>query len=135
MSFFDDVGTFHAKFDLPVARRGVPCIPMGPETTLYRLRFLYEELREFERALQEDDLHGQIDALADLVYVALGTAHYLGAPFNEVWQAVQTSNLSKERGHGEHKRGPVEVIRKPVGWQPPDIKSIVEHYNLLHTTL
>ena len=71
-------------------------------------------------------------ALADLVYVALGTAHYLGIPFNAVWIEVQRSNLAKELrrlGDTDHKRGSVEVIRKPPDWKPPAIAELIAAHN------
>lgn len=121
MSYFNDVGTFHAKFERPVVDRG-PVRLMDPEEFAYRLKFLNEELAEFYAAHEAGDLVQAADALADLVWVALGTAHHMSVPFDLVWSAVRRANNAKILAPPEdaaHKRGAVERIRKPPGWHPP----------------
>lgn len=121
MSYFNDVGRFHRKFDLPVTGDRPPAM-LAPDVFRYRLQFMQEELDEFVTAHLEGDLEATLDALVDLAWVAMGTAHFLGAPFDEGWQEVVRANMEKERGEadGAHKRGVAEVIRKPSGWRPPD---------------
>lgn len=124
MSYFDDVGAFHVRFGLP--RAGDHRAPELPtyDVARYRLRFLDEELAELETALMVGDLALAADALADLVYVALGTAHLLGLPFDAIWAEVQRANLAKERATGpddaRSKRGHALDVVKPAGWRPPD---------------
>lgn len=131
-SYFQDVGEFHAKFGLPITRRDRPAAFPAPEVVKYRFQFMQEELTEFAEGCTENDLAKVADALADLVYVALGTAHYFGIPFEEVWQAVQQANMRKIRTlepNLEHKRGMVEVIRKPIDWEPPRITLLLNMHN------
>lgn len=131
-TFFDDVGAFHRKFGQPVTNEAHHCeFPTEAEFS-YRMRFMHEELWELERAYHLGKLPDAVDALVDLVYVALGTAHYFGAPFNEAWAAVQEANMQKVRaepGDTDHKRGPMEPMRKPPGWKPPDIEGIIMKHN------
>src|SRR5262252_8227320 len=124
MSFYDDVGNFHVKFGL-ATEGSLPPQPLDPEILAFRVKFMLEELAEFcdaygmrivsarlaavsdevdgdsEQALTPVDVTGAADALADLVYVALGTAHMMGLPFNEIWEAVQKANMEKVRADGD----------------------------------
>jgi predicted HAD superfamily Cof-like phosphohydrolase len=133
MGMFEDVEKFHRRFGLPVAGRGAPCAPMDTMTAEYRLNFLREELVEFQVALARGRLDDQLDALVDLAWVAMGTAHYMGAPFQEAWDLVAAANMRKVRKTvevpGDHKRGTAEVIRKPFGWEPPDVQGAIDARN------
>lgn len=150
MSYFDDVGDFHRKFGLPTYRVAKPAL-LEPATLRFRLNFLMEELAEYCEAcgvhvvasslriqaklvqtVEEDilvipggqDLHKAADALADLTYVALGTAHLMGLPFDTVWDTVQRANMTKERATGaddpRSKRGSALDVVKPEGWIAPN---------------
>ena len=110
--FFKDVGDFHAKFGLDhvMCNREETCASPGPdprqisaELREFRLIFLEEELNELRQAYADQDLPGIADALVDLVYVALGTAHLHGFPFDELWAVVQEANMAKERCLIDHK--------------------------------
>jgi predicted HAD superfamily Cof-like phosphohydrolase len=71
------------------------------------------------------------DALIDLVYVAMGTAHLLGLPWEALWNEVQIANMRKVRAAADasdSKRGSAFDVVKPPGWQPPNIKRILENY-------
>lgn len=123
MSYFDSVRQFHLKvlgledvkptFEMPVSMQ-------------QRLDFMEEEIHELSDAHSNMDLVGVADALADLVYVALGTAHMLGIPFDEVFKVVHAANMQKQRGMT--KRGMVFDAIKPAGWVGPEaeIAAILE---------
>jgi len=130
-SFFDDVGEFHRKFDLPVSDPEEPCSEMSMDEGQYRMDFIEEEMKELTEAFILEDLEGQIDALLDIAWVALGTLHYLGAPGNELWAELRRANMDKVRAtdNSSHKRGSHEVVRKPLGWKPPDIRGVIRKYN------
>lgn len=131
---FHDVGDFHEKFGLPVVRH--PGDGMGPqgwsdELMEFRLRFLAEELKEFEEGVQQQDHAKMADALIDLVYVAMGTAHHLGYPWQELWSEVQRANMTKQRAQADGSdsaRGSSLDVVKPPGWEPPDVESILRRY-------
>jgi predicted HAD superfamily Cof-like phosphohydrolase len=131
-TFFEDVGSFHRKFNLPATRDGRAHEIPDAETVNYRIKFMEEELGEFARAYLSRDAAGMLDALVDLAWVAMGTAHYMGAPFTEAWDEVVRANMAKvlaTEGDAEHKRGPAEVIRKPPGWQAPDIEAVLDRHD------
>lgn len=126
---YRDVAEFHRKFGLPTAGPGVVPKLTAPSVSLFRTQFLEEELRELRTALDFDDLAGAADALVDLVYVALGTAHLLGLDFPAHWAEVQRANLAKERATSaddpRSKRGHHLDVVKPEGWLPPDHAAIL----------
>jgi predicted HAD superfamily Cof-like phosphohydrolase len=80
-----------------------------------------EELAETEQAMFADDLPAIADGLADLIYVAIGTAVAYGIDLRPVWAAVQAANLGKLGGtvREDGKR------MKPPGWKPPDVAAIL----------
>jgi len=128
ISDFNAVGLFNLKFGLPIAGTSAPKV-LDDETFLYRFQHLHEELHELVKAQRGRDLAGIADALADLVYVALGTAHFYGIPFDAVFAEVQRANITKARatsaGDSRSKRGSALDVVKPAGWQPPDIEGIL----------
>jgi len=115
MSYFEDVTAFH-QVVLGVDQTQ-PRMP-GPLFAQERYAFMLEELDEFSEAYFEDNLVGMADALADIVYVALGTAYQMGLPFDEIWEAVQKANMSKVRGMTA--RGNAIDAAKPQGWVGPE---------------
>ena len=135
---FDDVGDFHRKFQLPSVPAGGGGAEPGHvvefDESLYqfRLKFLKEELKEFERGWKAGDLPQVADALVDLVYVALGTAQLLGLPWQELWDEVQRANMSKVRASTAVEsmrstgRGHASDVLKPPDFVPPDIAGILE---------
>lgn len=133
-TFFEDVGHFHQRFDLPCARpdRGPIARPrlLDEETFRFRLKFLKEEIEELEDAHDTRRLDKFADALVDLVYVALGTAHLAGVPFEAVWREVHAANMKKVRATSaeQSKRGSTLDVVKPPSWQPPDVaRVLIEH--------
>ncbi len=125
---FDDVGDFHEKFGLGNVTHGEPgIVGMPADLFEFRLKFLKEELQEFEDAMLGGYEDFAFDALLDLVYVAMGTAHLLGFPWQEGWDLVQAANMAKERAirSEQSARGSTWDVVKPEGWQPPDIKGLL----------
>ena len=72
LSNYEDVCAFHEKFGL-MPQGTIPKV-LDSNTARFRITFLEEELNEYKKAVAENDLEGQADALIDLVYVAMGTA-------------------------------------------------------------
>lgn len=135
MSNYADVGNFHLKF-------GLPAFEVGPDTDntheeykemlRFRFRFLLEELEEFAVGADKNDHAQMFDALLDLVYVALGTAHLLGYPWQDGWNLVQKANMAKMRASGaddplSKRKNSLDVV-KPEGWIPPDISGLLKKY-------
>lgn len=128
---FEDVGDFHSKYGLPRAGKLLPHL-LPPNAQKFRENFLQEELDEFIRAWTFEDLPGAFDALLDLVYVALGTAHMMGLPWQEGWDEVQRANMTKVRAASAEdargKRGSALDVVKPEGWLPPDLEGVLNRY-------
>ena len=158
-SNFIDVGTFHHRFGLDhVVRRDTDTHEVianepGPreidtELLEFRIKFLAEELQEFAHAagfsFEFDfkpnfgavvDHPKAFDALLDLAYVVFGTAHLLGYPWQEGWARVQYANMQKERADGADdqrstRKHTLDVV-KPEGWEPPDIKAVLEAHGFV----
>lgn len=114
-----DVLVFHQKFCIPMA--SAPSF-LDEEAFKFRLKFMREELNEFEEGHQTCDMHEAADALVDLAYVLHGTALIMGLPWPTLWDEVQRANMAKIRAAhaGESKRGSALDVIKPAGWTPPD---------------
>lgn len=129
---FEDVGDFHKKFGLPRAEPSRQPRLLPEDMLRYRVGFMREELAEIVEAHDKGDLAGFLDGLVDLAWVAMGTAHYAGLPFDDAWDEVLRANMEKVRaadGDGDHKRGVAEVIRKPESWRPPDVAGVIARYS------
>lgn len=109
-----------------------PKVPTVPDATTRQLRanLNFEEAIEFAQAIGFDvtkfalyseenpdiDLVAAADAIADLIYVALGAAIALGVDIRPVWDIVQRCNMAKLGGpvRADGKR------LKPEGWVGPE---------------
>lgn len=111
---FRDVRDFIEKFAQPIDQ---PLHTDGGHLKAMRMLLIAEETEELADALFRNDRADVADALADLIYVAIGAAITFGIDLRPVWQAVQATNMAKEGG-GVREDG---KILKPEGWQPPDI--------------
>lgn len=123
-SLMIDIIEFHQKFSL--AYDGPPR-ELPPDLSGFRSGFLCEELREYTDGVIRGDKEKQLDALVDLVYVALGTAYLHGFDFDEAWRRVHAANMAKVRTAREEdsKRGSSFDVVKPPGWTPPDLSDLV----------
>lgn len=116
---FLDVKAFYEKFNIP--HHTTPTL-LDPETFVFRMRRLQEEVVEFDEAYNTRDLAGAADALIDLVYIAMGTAINMGLPWDALWAEVQRANMEKVRAQRpeDSKHGTTLDIIKPLFWQAPD---------------
>lgn len=113
---FDDVRKFHWKFNIPIASK--PMHLSTPRRDL-RVRLLQEEMNELRAAVDGGSVEDVADALADIVYIAIGTSLEYGIDLRTVWKEVHGSNMRKTGGG---KRADGKVL-KPKGWKGPDIRS------------
>ena len=122
MSMFTDVKAFHQAFGQRVAEK--PELPDTSERTL-RMKLLAEEMYEYTIAENENDLVEIADALADIIYIACGTAVSYGIPLDDVFEEVHASNMAKLVDGKPLKREDGKVI-KPADWNPPDVEGVLK---------
>ena len=106
----------------------IPEVP-DPPIAERRIEMLREEVDELEDAVADIDIVEYADAIADIIYVALGAAVEAGIDIEPVIEEVIDSNNSKidwERGlpWARHDNG---KIAKTERYSPPNIRSIILH--------
>ncbi|RLC08225.1 MAG: hypothetical protein DRI24_23680 [Deltaproteobacteria bacterium] len=95
-----------------------------------RIEFINEEIEELEEAHITFDKPEMLDALVDIVVVAMGTAILMGWDFDEAWKRVHDANMAKEvhwRDEGDagtDRDMPVD-LRKPEEWVAPNHEDLV----------
>lgn len=132
-NYFADVGEFHRKFEIPVFDPCKPCAFPSSGIMIYRLRFLAEEMEELRLAWIDQNLPEALDAIADIVYVAMGTAHYFNMPFPDVWREIHRANMDRVKCTRENcppeKQYRTDMVIKPPNWKPPRIAELLENHN------
>ena len=126
MTMFTDVKDFHQAFGQRIGEK--PELPDRKERTL-REKLLEEEFNEYMRAELNDDLVEIADALADIIYIACGTAVSYGIPLDDVFAEVHRSNMAK-LVDGKVIRREDGKVQKPEGWTAPDIRGVLEKSHL-----
>jgi predicted HAD superfamily Cof-like phosphohydrolase len=116
---------FHTTFGLTV--RNQPEIAVTEAAEL-RQSLILEEVQELTDAVYEEDIVEIADALADIVYIAYGTALEYGIPLDKVLEEVHRSNMAK-RVDGKVIRREDGKVLKPEGWQAPRIAEILGKSN------
>ena len=106
-------------------------IPEVPDTPIAerRIEMLREEVNELEDAVADIDIVEYADAIADIIYVALGAAVEAGIDIEPVIEEVIDSNNSKidwqsAQPWARHGNG---KIAKDEHYRAPDIRSIILH--------
>ena len=124
INFVGDIYDFHEKFGLKYSG---PPRELLSDMGMFRIRFMKEELDEYGQACLDGNKAKQLDALVDLVYVAIGTAYLQGFDFTEAWRRVHAANMKKVRAveASASVRGSVYDVVKPPGWQAPNLEDLV----------
>lgn len=122
MSFYTDVKDFHIAFGQRVGNE--PSLPEDYNERELRMSLLEEEVNEYFDAEEKADLVEIADALADIIYIACGTAVSYGIPLDRIFDEVHYSNMAK-LVDGKVIRRDDGKVQKPAGWQPPNIKKIL----------
>ena len=134
------VAEFHAAFGVPVS---------GPvptyDTIKLRAKLISEEAIETNDALfdleklqliadqnspEAKELKAHLlKELADLLYVAYGTADILGLNLDAAYAEVHKNNMSKLGPDGKPIRREDGKVMKPEGYKPCDLKHLIEDIN------
>ena len=115
--FVKDINDMHLKYGVNEKVKEFDTEKLK-EFFKFRFRFLEEELKELELAKTDDDA---VDALIDLVVVALGTLDAFDVDIQLAWDRVLEANMNKEIGvkaSRPNKLGLPDLI-KPAGWEAP----------------
>jgi predicted HAD superfamily Cof-like phosphohydrolase len=90
----NQVAEFHSTFKHPIVSQ--PAIPSKERCDL-RISLLAEELKELQKAIDDNNLVEVADAFCDLQYVLSGAIleFGLGEKFKELFDEVHRSNMSK----------------------------------------
>lgn len=119
----EQVAEFHRAYELPL--RLTPTPEVGQREAELRQRLIEEEVAELRAAAERSDLVGVADGLADIVYVAYGTAHVYGIDLDAVLAEVHSSNMTKLGSDGRPVRRDDGKILKGPGYRPPDIAAVL----------
>ena len=92
-----------------------------------RLHLILEEVSELATALMNSDTTGAADALADLLYVALGSAVAFRLPIDLIFAEVHRSNMTKGQGSKEDPR----LRDKGSEYEPPQIEEILRAHGVI----
>ena len=115
---------FHEAFNLP--REPLPTGHVGDTLAQLRVRLLREEVEEFADATEQRDLVAIADALADVVYVAYGSAITYGIDLDAVVREVHRANMSKLDTAGRPiMRGDGKVL-KSARYTPPNVEKVID---------
>jgi len=117
------VAEFHRAYGLPV--RDEPQRAVDAAQVALRQSLIEEEVGELRAAAAAGDLIGVADALADIVYVAYGTAHTYGVDLDAVLDEVHASNMTKLGADGAPIRREDGKVLKGPDYRPPDIGAVL----------
>jgi predicted HAD superfamily Cof-like phosphohydrolase len=93
---------------------------------LYK-NLILEEVGELEQAVSSADRVETLDALIDVIVVAIGAIHSLGVDAEGAWKEVMSSNFAKiDKQTGRVRKREDGKVLKPVGWSPPNLKPYIK---------
>ena len=92
-----------------------------------RLHLICEEVNELALALMDSDEVAAADALADLLYVTLGSAVAFSIPIDLVFAEVHRSNMTKGSGSKDDPR----LRDKGESYEPPQIEAILRAHGVV----
>jgi predicted HAD superfamily Cof-like phosphohydrolase len=113
-----DICDLHVKFGVH-SRVAAMTAYQREQFLNFRIEFIEEETVELASADSKEDT---VDALIDIVVVALGTLDAFGVDISKAWNEVHTKNMQKSPGVNPtrpNEFGFPDMI-KPEGWTPPN---------------
>ena len=122
-NWYNDVKDFHIAFGQRVGQS--PLIPEDYNERDLRINLLEEEFKEYMNAEEKNDITEIADALADIIYIACGTAVSYGIPLDKVFAEVHRSNMAKLVDGKPIYREDGKVM-KPEGWTPPQLEQFTK---------
>lgn len=91
-----------------------------------RKSLLQEEVDELADAVSKNDQVEILDAVIDIIYIALGTAHECGVldKVSKAWDMVHENNLTKLGADGKVVKNQNGKVVKPSNYVSVDLKSL-----------
>ncbi len=117
----DMVRQFHEYFDIPDRSGPTANVPEA----LLRVRLMIEESGEYVEAATAGDIVGVAHELADIVYVAYGTALAYGIDLDAVIREVHRANMSKLGPDGEPILREDGKVQKGPNYRLPDVARVI----------
>ncbi len=119
MNWNRDVGDFHKMLGYP--ENDFPSIQQPTEraSIQWRVDHMLEEIDEYQDAVSDEKLPDAIDALLDLIYLAIGTVRMHGVEIGPCWDEVHRANMKKLPGNNK------KWTIKPDGWEAPDLDKVI----------
>ena len=126
----NSVKKFHDAFNIDVSDS--PTVDVALDKIELRFKLMSEENKEYLEAAKNKDLIEIADALGDMLYILCGTilTHGMQDKIEEVFNAIQDSNMSKLGENGKpiyRKDG--KVLKGP-NYFKPDLKKILREHNI-----
>jgi predicted HAD superfamily Cof-like phosphohydrolase len=99
----------------------------------FRAKFIQEELNELITAIENDEADEVVDALIDIIVIALGTLDAFDVNIKKAWKRVHHANMQKKIGVKDTRPNPLGLpdLVKPEGWQAPQHFDNVGKLNFL----
>ena len=120
------VEAFHNAFKIGCANQ--PTVDLPENILDLRFRLMEEENLEYLVAAKNKDMVEVADALGDMLYILCGTiiSHGLQNKIEEIFQEIQSSNMSKLGKNGKPiYREDGKVLKGP-NYFKPDIRKILK---------
>jgi len=107
------VQVFHQTFGLPVSPK---VSGLDKKRVELRAKWMLEEVQEF---LNATDLVSQADAIADLIYFAIGVFVEMGLDGSKIFEFVHQANMKKIGDTGQARFDDDGRVMKPNNWVSP----------------
>lgn len=125
-TWVDLVREFHKATDQPAPRK---LKERHKKQAVIRLNMLRSEVGELVRAEMKIDMPGVAHELADVIYVAIGTAVEYGINIDDVFRLVHKANMAKRFPDKKFHADPMShKILKPKRWKPANVAGILKGY-------
>ncbi|MQY38312.1 hypothetical protein SRB17_63250 [Streptomyces sp. RB17] len=118
----DRVREFHLAFGLDARTRPTE---VDPELAAHRGELLAEEAAEVAEVAVDGPLDKLAHELADVVYVAYGTALVHGIDLDQVIAEIHRANMSKLGPDGQVARRADGKVLKGEHYRAPDVSSVL----------
>lgn len=114
----DDVKAMHDRFGVRDVVKQFSATQLK-EFLAFRILFLQEECSEL---IEAQSAENAVDALIDLVVVAIGTLDLLQVDIAKAWKCVHNANMAKQVGVNPNRPNPLGLpdLVKPEGWTAPN---------------